>query len=760
MERAPGRYGFAHLTFEEYFTGRALAFRGAATDRVAAIRGRLHDPRYDEPILLALGLIGTDYAEQIESVVAEAIYPAGGSPSSYEHLLGRDFLFLLRVLADDIPVSTATIDAVLNHAADELFGSPTARTRFDTYHRALLARLGELGSTNAGRRLQNVVRDRVADDSQRKPEEFCWLAAAAARCGPLPVPALRRLIEVATRGAFHDQMVAVWALTTDPDPPAFVVDGLIELAVSTSESPVRTEAARKLAALGRLTQPVIDAIIAVATASVVHPSQLEPLEALTASHPLPEQVIDTLAALADSAELIKPSVRETAIRRLAAGDVPSDAQVTALAQLATTARRWDIRVAATQALTRAGVRPASVFTAWTDLAEEATTQPEIRALALCALASYGPLSAALVAIVIDLATGDHETSVRKMAVGTLGLGHELTEPAVAALAGMAIDPSPPLDVAYPTLRVEAVRALVTASALTHEVILEMLDLAASAVSQAVRIDALKAVTATLFGAVELPGPVATELVRLASGESGEIGDDELRLLALQAIGSVKKLPHDVRAAMSALITDSAQTPLVRIKAAAICAQSGQLTGGQADQVAELATSADLRVQVEALQLLASAGVVTNSMAPALLRLATRSAESSVRVHATKALATAPEMTDDITNTLVRVATTDVDYSIRVVAVEGLRKARPGSDVLAALLSRLVDEDNDVRRAAGKTLVSLARQYPDAASGIEAALVGACEDPAYMKVELIGRRSGWDYAYDALQMHLDVKVLVS
>lgn len=32
VERAPGRYGFAHLTFEEYYTGRALAFRGTLSD--------------------------------------------------------------------------------------------------------------------------------------------------------------------------------------------------------------------------------------------------------------------------------------------------------------------------------------------------------------------------------------------------------------------------------------------------------------------------------------------------------------------------------------------------------------------------------------------------------------------------------------------------------------------------------------------------------------------------------------------------------
>lgn len=52
VERAPGRYGFPHLTFEEYYAGRALAFGSALADRAAGIRRRLHDPRYEEPILL------------------------------------------------------------------------------------------------------------------------------------------------------------------------------------------------------------------------------------------------------------------------------------------------------------------------------------------------------------------------------------------------------------------------------------------------------------------------------------------------------------------------------------------------------------------------------------------------------------------------------------------------------------------------------------------------------------------------------------
>ncbi|HEX8156015.1 MAG TPA: hypothetical protein VF526_01410 [Solirubrobacteraceae bacterium] len=70
------------------------------SDRAQQIRRRLHDPRYDEPILLALGLIGRDYAEDIEKLFETALLATteeaqrlGLQPSPLEELLGRDFRF-------------------------------------------------------------------------------------------------------------------------------------------------------------------------------------------------------------------------------------------------------------------------------------------------------------------------------------------------------------------------------------------------------------------------------------------------------------------------------------------------------------------------------------------------------------------------------------------------------------------------------------------------------------------------------------------
>ena len=56
VERAPKRYGFMHLTFEEYYAARHLVAR--SRERAGLIREHLHKPRWEEPILLALGFVG------------------------------------------------------------------------------------------------------------------------------------------------------------------------------------------------------------------------------------------------------------------------------------------------------------------------------------------------------------------------------------------------------------------------------------------------------------------------------------------------------------------------------------------------------------------------------------------------------------------------------------------------------------------------------------------------------------------------------
>jgi hypothetical protein len=89
VERAPRRYSFLHLTFEEYYVARYLV--ASSRTRAKLIRQHLHDPRWQEPILLALGFVGLDYREEASELVETAILAQGEearapgfTPSKYE----------------------------------------------------------------------------------------------------------------------------------------------------------------------------------------------------------------------------------------------------------------------------------------------------------------------------------------------------------------------------------------------------------------------------------------------------------------------------------------------------------------------------------------------------------------------------------------------------------------------------------------------------------------------------------------------------
>jgi len=70
VERAPGFYGFMHLTFEEYFAARQIADNGVG-EILEIITPKLHESRWREPILLALGYLGSHTPKQANRVVKE-----------------------------------------------------------------------------------------------------------------------------------------------------------------------------------------------------------------------------------------------------------------------------------------------------------------------------------------------------------------------------------------------------------------------------------------------------------------------------------------------------------------------------------------------------------------------------------------------------------------------------------------------------------------------------------------------------------------
>ena len=149
IERGKQRYGFLHLTFEEYFAAGELVVR--KKDREDFIKNHLHDPRWREVILLAVSIIGLlqNDEEGVTELVQKAILEAG---SLFETWLHRDLLFAGLCLADDIGVSIACEDEIIEQIVSLYITSP-----YDSLRDALSSMLTAWSGTRAATKLANLV---------------------------------------------------------------------------------------------------------------------------------------------------------------------------------------------------------------------------------------------------------------------------------------------------------------------------------------------------------------------------------------------------------------------------------------------------------------------------------------------------------------------------------------------------------------------------------------------------------------------------
>ena len=85
VERAPNVYGFMHLTFEEYFAARHIA-DNESSEILKLIQAHLYEPRWEEPILLALGYYGSHSPRQINRLVEQLF----SGLDLYQPVLGVD----------------------------------------------------------------------------------------------------------------------------------------------------------------------------------------------------------------------------------------------------------------------------------------------------------------------------------------------------------------------------------------------------------------------------------------------------------------------------------------------------------------------------------------------------------------------------------------------------------------------------------------------------------------------------------------------
>jgi HEAT repeats len=199
VERAPKRYGFMHLTFEEYYAARHLIAR--SRERANLIRKHLHKPRWEEPILLALGFVGLDSPEDAADLLETAILAEGEeakeftfTPSQYEKLLGRDFLFALRCLGDNIPVRPKVLKKLIKRLAEEVLYQKGSAT-FSRYRQALNEKLEYLKGSEGALALNpfiiDALHDTDADVRLRAAESLGSLAQSSQEIVNMLLAALR-----------------------------------------------------------------------------------------------------------------------------------------------------------------------------------------------------------------------------------------------------------------------------------------------------------------------------------------------------------------------------------------------------------------------------------------------------------------------------------------------------------------------------------------------------------------------------------------
>jgi len=106
-ERGRDAFGFLHLTFQEYFAGRALA-RRSEMERWALIQPHLHKSRWREPILLCAGQLGV--VEQRRDVASAFIQRILAAQSDHEEILHRDLFLAAAAMADDVGLSSELLE--------------------------------------------------------------------------------------------------------------------------------------------------------------------------------------------------------------------------------------------------------------------------------------------------------------------------------------------------------------------------------------------------------------------------------------------------------------------------------------------------------------------------------------------------------------------------------------------------------------------------------------------------------------------------
>lgn len=613
VERAPQRWGFPHLTFEEYYAGRALAFEGRARDRPTRIRAHLHDPRYDEPILLALGLLGRDQPEELQAVFESAILATGADardlelkPSPHEDLLGRDFHFALRALADDIPISPALTDALVGQAIDEAL-NPSGRALHRVYQLALLDRIRALKYTPAGRRATHLLAQHPAVSTATfadtfEQARFVSVASACTVSKSAPDVIITRLTEIATGDGEPAAMRAALVLGASGALPEVVRRRLTKITADGSAF-AATQAAQVLGSGGVLPGPVSRRLTEILI-SGDHGVATEAAEVLASCGALPQTTTKTLIGLlAEGNEFAATQ----AAKVLANGGPSSEPTRQAIIKISV----GDEGFAATQAakvLASWGALPGPVSQRLSELLEDNNQLVAIQAANV--LASCGALPDLISHALAEMATGDSRLAAMRAAKVLSSCG-ALPEPVRQRLSRIAMD-----DDQYAATH--AARVLAACGALSEPVCRRLTVI----LTGNGHFPAMQA-SEVLASCGALPEPVAQLLTQVLAGD-----DQFAATLAAQALGSYGVLPEAVSQALTKIATADSQ--FAAMQAARVLARCRALPESAGRRLVNILDGDNQFAAAQAADVLAGAGPLPTPLVQRLAAMVTRAVTAEGR----------------------------------------------------------------------------------------------------------------------------------
>jgi energy-coupling factor transporter ATP-binding protein EcfA2 len=261
VERAPKRYGFMHLTFEEYYAARHLVAR--SRDRTSLIREHLHKPRWEEPILLALGFVGLDSPEDAADLLETAILAEGEeakklmfTPGQGEELLGRDFLFALRCLGDNITARPKVLQKLVNRLADELLYQKGSAT-FSRYQQALNEKLEYLKGSEGALALMPYIIDALHNDAATVRSNAAQSLGQFAQSSPEALSALITALQDTVAGVRSNVAQSLGQLA-QPSPE--VIDVLLETLQRVKDRSVGPKSASLLGQIGQSDEQTLQAL--------------------------------------------------------------------------------------------------------------------------------------------------------------------------------------------------------------------------------------------------------------------------------------------------------------------------------------------------------------------------------------------------------------------------------------------------------------------------------------------------------------------